>query len=80
MFHGKENTSLKGKTSTLLRLAVGLYSAPSCNILGILTSLLSLGAIVSLRTFCYFYSLNILYFPLNANTIYFNAYIHKYSC
>ena len=47
MFHGKENISLKGKTPGLLRLAVGLYSVPSCNILGMLTSLLSLGAIIN---------------------------------
>lgn len=80
MFHAKEKTSLKGETSTLLNLAVCLYSVLNCNILGMLTSLLSLGAIVSLRTFRYFYSLNSLYFSLNANTIYFSVYIHKYSC
>lgn len=47
MFHGKENISLKGKTPRHLRLAVRLCSAPSCNILGMLTSLFSLGAIIS---------------------------------
>jgi len=47
VFHGGENISLKGKTPGLLRLAEGLYSVPSCNIVGLLTSLLSLGAITS---------------------------------
>lgn len=47
MFHGKENISLKGKNPGLLSLAVGLCPVPSCNILGMLTSLLSLGAITS---------------------------------
>lgn len=84
MFHGKENISLKGKNPRFLRLAVDLYPVPSCNILSVLTSLLSLGAIFSsvhqqsedcLLLLWYKYSL----FSI-PNTIYCNAYIHEYGC